>query len=466
MFDVPFDLHPEAAARWLAELESVPIKTRSRHLYAALKALNATALPETARLALLEVLRPWVVAASEILARNFVRFHAPQSDTARKTAKLSALLHHELAAGYERVLAEATLVAGHRILVSLGWMLVRILQLGEPLGSSVWKRLYAIYQQGETAKWLTQPVDEPLAAGLTEPPKDRFKCAVMFVALASMRLDPHLMSELFLYLLQHRQSIELSELPTVDGWFIDLSQATGPRRVGLDLGIPGRLLYLKIHLPQTERPPSPLLQRLQYCLGQPPAEEYPLTRRVDEVWCGRESILAELKRRRSQSVSSNAWLRVPEFELTPLDNDSSTSTSRVYRRLDALLRMRQDNPITVLEMENINIQPGDLIVLELLDETLLAAVVRWVQTSVWGNKTKLGLEPFKGGVECVQALIVGQGPAHALAITDPLQENLVLALAPIRLKLGTKIMIGDSEAQVIRLLEWTDDFYAYCLEPL
>lgn len=473
MSDLPFDLRTEAAARWLEELESAPAKTRARHLYAALKALNAATLPEAVRLSLLEILRPSVFAASEILARDPVRLTAPLPETARNTAKLSALLHHEMAAGYERSLAGTASVAGHRILVSLGWMLVRVLQLGEPLGSSVWRRLYAIYQQGEIGGWLTQPVGEPLTGGLVETPKDRFKCAVALVALAPMRLEPHLMSELFLFLLQHRQYIELDDTPAVDGWSIDLSRARGPHRAGPALGSHGRLLHLRMYLPQTGGSPPPLARRLQHHLGQPiPVEEYPLTRRVDELWRGRESIMAELKRRRSRSVSSNDWLTVPEFELTPLDNDSSTdnaplfpasSMSRVYRRLEALLRMSEEDPITVLETENVSIQPGDLVVLKLLDETLLAAVVRWVQTSIQESKTRVGLDPFEGAIECVQALIVGQGPIHAIVITDAQRENAVLVLAPIRLKPGAKIMISDNEAQVARLLEWTDDFCAYCL---
>ncbi len=472
MSDLPFELHAEAAARWLAELESVPAKSRGRHLYAVLKALNAATLPEAVRLSLLEILRPSVFAASEILARD--RLTAPLPETARNTAKLSALLHHELAAGYERSLAGAASVAGHRIMVSLGWMLVRILQLGEPLGSSVWRRLYAIYQQGEIGGWLTQPVPEPLIGGLAETPKDQFKCAVTFVALAPMRFEPRLMSELFRFLLQHHQAIELGDTPAVDGWSIDLSQARGPRRAGPASGAPGRLLYLRMSLPQLGGSPPPLVRRLQHHLGQPiPEQEYPLTRRVDELWRGLESIMAELRRRRSRSVSSNGWLTVPEFELTPVDHDSSpdhtplfpaSSMSRVHRRLDACLRMSQDDPIAVLETENVSIQPGDLVVLKLLDETLLAAVVRWVQTSIQESKTRFGLDPFEGVVECVQALIVGQGPIHdAVVIIDAQRENAVLVLAPIRLKPGAQIMLGNSEAQVARLLEWTDDFCAYGL---
>lgn len=472
MSDLPFDLHSEAAARWLAGLESVPAKTRSRHLYAVLKTLNGATMPEAVRLSLLEILRPSVFAASEILARDPVHRTAPLPETARNTAKLSALLHHEMAAGYERLLAEAASVAGHRILVSLGWMLVRILQLGEPLGSSVWRRLYAIYQQAETEGWLTQPVCEPLAGGLAETPKDRFKCAVTFVALAPMRFEPHLMSELFLFLLRHRQSIELGDTPAADGWSIDLSQSRGPRRAGPELGSHDRLLYLRMSLPQPGLLPPPLMRRLQHHLGQPiPEQAYPLTRRIDELWRGLESIMAELRRRQSRSASSNDWLMVPEFELTPLDNDSSTSyasllpassMSRVHRRLDARLRMSQDDPIAVLETENVSIRPDDLVVLKLLDETLLVAVVRWVQTSIQESKTSFGLDLFEGAVECVQALIVGHGPIHAVVIIDARRE-IKLVLAPTRLKPGTSIMVGDCETQVARLLEWTDDFCAYCL---
>lgn len=472
MSDLPFDLQPEAAARWLEELESVPAKTRGRRLYAALKALNAATLPEMLRLALLEILRPSVVAASEILALDSLRF-TPLPEAARNAAKLSAFLHHELAAGYERSLTGAAPVAGHRILASLGWMLVRILQLGEPLRSGVWRRLYAVYRQGETQGWLTQPVSEPLAGDLMETSKDRFKCAVMFVAISPMRFEPRLMSEVFVFLLQHCQHIELGDTPTADGWSIDPLLARGPRRADLTAETHGHLLYLSMHLPQTERT-SPLLLRLRHHLGHPPAgAEYPVTRRVDELWRGRESIVTELRRRQSRSSPSNkGWLAVPEFELTPLENASSAdhapifptnSNSRIHRRLDALLRLNQNDPIAVLETESIGIRPGDLVVLKLLDETLLAAVVRWVKTSLQESKTKLGLDPIEGTVECVQALIAGQGPIQAIRIIDAHGETAVLVLAPLRLKPGDRIMFGDSETQVVRLLEWADDFCAYSL---
>lgn len=468
MPDLPFDLNSKAAARWVAELESVPIKTRARHLYDALKALNARALPEAVCLALLEILRPSVFAASEILAQDSTRLASPLPESARNAVKLSALLHHELAAGYERALTEATAVAGHRIMVSLGWMLVRTLQWGGTLGSSAWKRLYAIYQQGEIQGWLTRPEDEPLS-GSVEIPHERFKCAVAFAALTPTWFDPCFMDELFRFLLQRRQRIAMGEAPVADGWFIDLSQGRGPRRIAPAPETSGRFLYLSVCLSQPEELPLPLAQRLRHLLGQLPEDEYALTRRVDELWRGWGSVVAELNRHRAHRVSANDWLAVPEFELAPLDKDLSpplgpaSSRSRVYRQLNALLRLRQDDSIAVLETAHVEIQPGDLIVLKLLDETLLAAVVRWVKASVQETKTRAGLDLFGKGVECVHVLIVGQGPIRSVGIIAAQDGNSVLILPPLRLKPGSRVMIGGSEAQIARLLEWTDEFCAYCL---
>ncbi|MFN3919912.1 MAG: hypothetical protein ACK4JF_06435 [Methylohalobius sp.] len=469
MSDLPFDLNSKAAARWVTELESVPIKTRARYLYDALKALNARALPEAVRLALLEILRPSVFAASEILAQDSARLASPLLESARNAVKLSALLHHELAAGYERALTEATAVAGHRIMVSLGWMLVRTLQWGGTLRSSAWKRLYAIYQQGEIQGWLTRPENEPLSGDSAEIPQDRFKCAVAFAALTPMWFDPCFMGELFRFLLQRRQHIAMGEAPVAGGWFIDLSQGRGPRCAGPAPETSGRFLYLSMSLSQPEELPLPLAPRLRHLLGQLPEDEYALTRRVDELWRGWESIVAELNRHKAHLIPANGWLAMPEFELAPLGEDLSfplcpaSSRSRVYRQLNALLRLRRDDSIAVLETAHVGIQPGDLIMLKLLDETLLAAVVRWVKASVQETKTRAGLDLFGKGVECVQVLIVGQGPIRSVGIIAAQGGNSVLLLPPLRLKLGSRVMIGGSEAQIARLLEWTDAFCAYCL---
>lgn len=467
MSDLPFDLNSKAAARWVTELESVPIKTRARHLYAALKALNAATLPEAVRLALLESLRPAVFAASEILAQDSARLASPLPESARNAVKLSALLHHELAVGYECALTEATAFAGHRVMVSLGWMLVRTLQWGGTLGSSAWKRLYASYQQGEIQGWLTRPENEPLSGGSVEIPHDRFKCAVAFAALTPMWFDPHFMDELFRFLLQSRQHIEMGEAPVAGGWFIDLSKGRGPRCAGPAPETSGRFLYLSVSLPQLEELPSPLAQRLRHLFGQLPEDEYALTRRVDELWRGWESIVAELNRRRAHLIPTNDWLAIPGFELAPLDEDLSpcpaSPRSRVYRQLDALLLLRRDDSIAVLETAHVGMQPGDLIVLKLLDETLLAAVVRWVKASLQETKTRAGLDLFGEGVECVQVLIVGQGPIRSVGIIAAQDGNSVLVLPPLRLKPGSRVVIGGSEAQIARLLEWTDEFCAYCL---
>ncbi|MBN2701902.1 MAG: hypothetical protein JXR29_10685, partial [Methylothermaceae bacterium] len=137
--------------------------------------------------------------------------------------------------------------------------------------------------------------------------------------------------------------------------------------------------------------------------------------------------------------------------------------SRVHRRLDGRLRQRRDDPVAVLEIEHIEVRPGDLVILKLLDETRIAAVVRWFQTSFQDSKVRFGLDLFTGKVEHVQAIIPGQGPTPAIGIIQARQRDAALILPPTRIKPGVQIWIGDREAQIIRLLEWTDDFCAYRL---
>ncbi|GAB4355073.1 MAG: hypothetical protein Kow0060_06730 [Methylohalobius crimeensis] len=473
MANLPFELRPEAAAHWLAQMDSAPPKTRGRHLYTVLQAMTGIT-PAEVRLPLLEILRPSVYTASEILARDFTRLAAPLSETARNTAKLSVFLHHQLAAGYESLTEESAPLAGHRALVSLGWMLVRILQLGEPIGSGVWQRLYRLYRQGQTQGWLTRPVADPTRKNTEETPLEAFKHAVMFVALAPMRFDPERLGELYLLLSRYRHAIELNHTPSTDGWYLDLSQPHGPRRAAPEFKQAMDLcLYLNMAPPPAEEGTTPLLRRLRHHLGQPQGgEAYTSDRRVDELWCRRESAMAELKRRQSRSPASGEWLTVPEFELAPMDHAPFATTepaaptervSRVHRRLDGRLRQRRDDPVAVLEIEHIEVRPGDLVILKLLDETRIAAVVRWFQTSFQDSKVRFGLDLFTGKVEHVQAIIPGQGPTPAIGIIQARQRDAALILPPTRIKPGVQIWIGDREAQIIRLLEWTDDFCAYRL---
>ncbi len=460
MSALPFALYPEAAAGWIRQLEAMPVKTRAAQLYAALKALYATTLPETTRLFLLETLRPSVFAASEILAKDAAYVSAPLAEKARSAAKLSALLHHELALNYERSLSAATPLPGHRVMASLGWMLVRILQLGEPPGSSLFRRLYAAYRQGQAQGWLERLEVEPLNGVGAETPQDRFKCVAAFAALAPTRLDPRLIDELFGFLLRHRQHLALSDAPVADGWVVDLYRDQGPRRSGFS---EDRILYLELRLPQTVELPSVLERRLNHLLGRSPQEEYPLARRVDELWHGWHSILAELSR---QVSPANLWLTVPEFELAAPDDPSSTAIPpepcqiRVYRRLNGLLRLRQDEASAVLEVEPVPIQPGDLLVLKLLDESLLATVVRWVRTGDGGTKIRLGLDLIGESAERVQVLIEGR---HFTGIVAVQGQSRVLLLSPLKLKPAMQLMINGRETQVLRLLEWAEQFCAYQL---
>ncbi|MCX8049275.1 MAG: hypothetical protein N3A55_06410 [Methylohalobius sp.] len=463
MSTLPFAPQPQAVALWLEQLHAAPAKTRSRHLYAVLKTLNAMDLVNPVRLSLLEALRPSVFVASEVSALDSLHLADPQSERARNTAKLSAFLHHEMALGYVKILAAMAPLAGHRALTSLGWMLVRIMQLGEPVSASVWRRLYSIYRQGEDEGWLTLAVSEPLAGEVKETAQDRFKCALAFAALSPMRFKPQLMGKIFEFLLAHHQIIVLSHMPEPAGWFVDLLSTAGPRRQGkrtLD-----RCVYLSFK-PSKVKTAASFWPRLQHHLGIPPSEaNYPLTRRVDELWWGWESIVAELKRHQLRSASAKDWLTVPQFELAPLDStppSGQNSTARIRRRLDGLLQLSQSDTLAVLDIDNATIQPGDLVVLKLLDETLQAAAVRWIRTAESG--IRLGLDLLGGSVEYFKAILVGRGPIEAIWINGG-QERASAACFPpqLRLKPGESIVIGDREARVTRLLEWSDDFCAYAL---
>ncbi len=460
MASLPFAPEPEAVSRWLSGLHGVGVRKRARALYEAVKGLNGAPLDGARRLSLLEILRQPVFTASELLAREFIRSSAPWRETSRNTAKLSAFLHHELAAGYEA--SASGPLAAQRALASLGQMILRVIQIGEPIGSSVWRRLYRRYSEAGRQGWDTEPVEEPLLQRRISL-LQQFQWILGFVALAPMRFDPGAMGELFALL--QAGVIEVRFEVSGAGWCFDPAQPKGPCRADRAAQRSGSLQYLSLSLAgRPESVDAAVWRRLQHHVGQPAEAAYPIERRVDELWLGWETIVTELSRRRGRQPNLG-WLEVPEFELSVPDAPEAPTTenSRVQRRLGAVLKQSPDRCRALLETE-VAIAGGDLVALKFLDGGVQLALVRWAHPGWFGNSGRFGLDLFTGRVALVKAIVPRHGPTDGFLISRE-GEGDVLLLPPVKLKPGMEVLIGGEETRIARLLEWTERFCAYRLVP-
>ncbi len=457
MASVPFAPEPEALSRWLSDLEGAGIRGRARSLYEAARGLNEMSLDEDRRLSLLETLRQPVFAASELLAREFGRSPTPWQEGPRNTAKLSAFLHHELAAGYEALPGP---VAGQRAIASLGQMILRVVQMGEPLGSAVWRRLYRRYSEARRRGWEAEPVEEPLL-GRQISPLQQFQQVLGFVALTPMYFDAGEMGELFALL--QRGVVEVRFGVSAPGWCFDPARPKGPWPTDGLARPSGTVQCLGFSLAACpDSVDETIWLRLQHYTGQADEAAYPVERRVEELWLGWETIVTELSRRQSRRQHVG-WLEVPEFELSVPDGPGPAAVEggRIQRRLGAVLKQSGDGGRALLATE-VPIAGGDLVALRFLDGGLQLAEVCWARPGRFGNPGLFGLDLFVGRATLVKAIVPGRGPGDAVLVARE-GDGDVLLLPPVKLKPGMEVLIDGGTARIARLLAWRERFCAYRL---
>ncbi len=466
MTDLPFPPNPEDAADWLAGLEKAGPKVRAHRLYQSLMVLNKIPLEATERFPLLETLRPGIFATSNILAVEFAALSPPLGESARNTAKLSAFLHHELALGYEQLPTDQTPLAGQRALASLGQMILRVIQLGEPLAASAWRRLFKHYRQGIDEGWLNLPAPEPLSYSDFFSALDQIKCILAFVALTPMRYDCASLTHLYSYLEKHKDQITISDTPTSALWFFDPQQAQGPRPVNQFPATSHTIRYLVVAIKESQELPESVSRRWRHHFDQLSELEYSKEKRIDELWCGWECSLSELRQYQRTPHQETEWLSVPEFEVIlpdapSVNNDTDSDWHRPHRHINGLLKQCPHDSLAILET-NIGLRPGDLVGLKLLDETIMMSIIRWARPGTFGNQGRYGLELLEGEIRRVKAITPGLGPSPAIHIVSPDQGGGLL-LPQVRLKPGMSILVGEHDFRIAKLLEWSNDFCAYQL---
>ncbi len=468
MAELLFTPTPEATTEWLTTLQKAGPKSRAHQLYRTIKRLNESPSEAESHLAILETLRHAVFATSEMLAAEFTTKTPPLSESARSTAKLSVFLHHELALGYERLPNDHSPLNRQRALASLGWMMLRIIQLGEPISSSTWRRLLNHYREGENEGWLRLPVKEPLSQLDAFSPVDHIKCILALIALTPMRFDATWLPQCMLYLEKNKDKITISDNPSAACWCFDPERAESSRYICNTPGNDASLRYVHIETREPPELPESIATRWQHQLNQLSELVYQLEKRVEELWCGWECTESELRRRQRNPPTHNEWLSVPDFEVilpdTPFDSTNGETNSdwqRPHRHVNALLKHAPRDLIAIIET-HICLRPGDLLGLKLLDETIMLAVIRWAQPGLFGNQGRFGLDLLEGEVRTTTSIVPGLGPGPAIHIVSP-ENHGVLVVPQVRLKPGVSILVEENEYRIAKLLEWGNDFSAYSL---
>ncbi len=466
---LPFTPTAESAEKWLTALQKDGPKSRAHRLYRSLKALNQSSLEPASRLEVLETLRHGIYTTSEMLAAEFTAMTPPLGESARSTAKLSVFLHHELARGYERLPPDPSPFGKQRALASLAWMMLRIVQLGEPLSGSTWRRLFDHYLEGENEGWLDVPVHDPLSPAQTCTPIDSVRCILAFMAMTPMWLEAAWLPRCLLYLERNKDKITITADPSGSCWCFDPRQAKSARFLAATPDNAGNLRYLRIETKEPPELPDPIARKWQHQLDQLSSLDYQKEKRVDELWCGRECAVTELERhQRGLRRGNGEWLSVPDFELLlpdaptgPTHGEVDSDWRRPHRHVNALLKQHRHDSAAIIET-HVRLRPGGLLGLKLLDDSIVLAVVRWSRPGMFGNAGRFGLDLLPGRAGIVTAIVPGLGPGPAIHVASP-KGNGALVVPQTRLKPGTSILMEENEYRIAKLLEWGDDFSAYTL---
>ncbi|BCX88305.1 hypothetical protein MIN45_P0674 [Methylomarinovum tepidoasis] len=444
---------PATISAWLIELEDSKPRKRASALYQRLQQLNGAHLEADSSLQQLERLRGPVFAAAQALAGVFLQEMKDSYLAARKTAKLCIFLQHQLASGYEHLSGP---LAHQRVLASLGQMLLHFHQLGEPPGTAFWRRIYHGMGDGQANGELDHHVDDPVQ-GTCLSPREQLYRILTFAALPASRFEASDLHTLYQHL-QRSDGLEIRGNPTEPRWVFDPGQPAPPRHPDAD---PPTWPWhgFSARLRKEEGLPHRVAARLQHHLGQPPAEVLSAGCRVEEIWTGHARIAEELQHRHQGTETLN-WLEVPSLELVTAADPVPMEQKGIHRYLQAKLTHHPQDSLAVLEVDRT--LPFDrLLALKGFDGQLTLAVARWCVAGKFGKPHRYGLDLYQGQPRCGLALIPDRGPQPAIRLPD---TNFVF-LPPVRLKLGTEILIDAAPTKSGRLLEWSGDFCAYALQP-
>ncbi|HHJ38761.1 MAG: hypothetical protein AXA67_02935 [Methylothermaceae bacteria B42] len=476
-------LNPQEVQQQLTTLSKGRTHNFGKNLYAILQQLNAEDHAFQTTNEILELLREPLFQCTNSLEKAFTLATYPLPPNFRKMAKLCVFLHYELAQGYESLLTHSEnqdlsfqASFAQKALLSLGRVLLHMVQMGEAVSSSLWRRHNAVFLLGRQQDWLRQNVHDPvLGKQAILSPFDQFKCNAAFMALLPTRFDPFSARRLFDFVLQNNHLIDTNPKDKQNVWTIEPAQNEGPTPNTSGQPEDPAQLRFSFHPPETLLLPQAMTEQLtRYAGARASIQNYPMKRQVREVWIGWHTIEKELDRYHGSRENESHWLQVPDFELapdgseiphsedfpSPLNAGEKKRRTLVKRWVEYSLLSNKENDFALLDADDKLLERGDLVVLKMLDESFIIAAVRWIQPGIRMNRTLYGLECFSGKME----KMLVQLPKQWLDIPGILiKERKELLLPPVKIKHATTIEVGQTTYTVTRLLEWGTDFCAYQL---
>ncbi|MGH1470815.1 MAG: hypothetical protein ACRBCS_06450 [Cellvibrionaceae bacterium] len=163
-----------AVKAWAEQLPATRITHVSVLLYKALPEICKLVTPADNRLAMLEIVRPYVQHCIQGLAKGFLNQPLILPEGPMKTAVVAQALQKNMTIGYELVLRDILAGAGakekpsdknlaltcHRAITSLGLLLLRGYQLYRQIPNNLWLELHTIYQITEKYDILETAIED------------------------------------------------------------------------------------------------------------------------------------------------------------------------------------------------------------------------------------------------------------------------------------------------------------------
>lgn len=167
----PIDLRLRKARYWVEQLPIADSVQTARQLYRTVYHLNRSRLQVEDRLELMELYVEPTATVADVLAVHLEQFALPLSGKKRRLAGFLRELHMEMAYGYKTVVQDligrrhrddALLVTAiHRAIEYLGDVLARSYRVYAPYPAGVWREIHTLYEYAEHHGYVDAGVDGP-----------------------------------------------------------------------------------------------------------------------------------------------------------------------------------------------------------------------------------------------------------------------------------------------------------------
>ncbi|MHB1941630.1 MAG: hypothetical protein ACYCP0_01040 [Acidiferrobacteraceae bacterium] len=192
----PIDLRSRKTRHWVEQLPIADSVQTARQLYRTVYHLNRSRLQAEERLELMELYVEPTATVSDILSVHLEQFALPLGGKKRRLAGFLRELHMEMAYGYKTVVQDlvgqrhrddALLVTAiHRAIEYLGDVLARSYRVYVPYPSGVWRELHALYEYAEHHGYVDAGVD-----GSAETIRHRYLEALLLGVAGPYQMIPN-----------------------------------------------------------------------------------------------------------------------------------------------------------------------------------------------------------------------------------------------------------------------------------